>query len=72
MIEFIITLQINIKIKFKSEIVIFAVCFQLKQLKKHPEKNSGLIVQYLPFFVGYYSGGEEGFDDGVQQRLIFN
>ena len=25
-----------------SEIVILAVCFQLKQLKKQPEKNSGL------------------------------
>ena len=25
-----------------SEIVILAVCFQLRQLKKQPEKNSGL------------------------------
>ena len=25
-----------------SEIVILAVCLQLKQLKKQPEKNSGL------------------------------
>ena len=25
-----------------SEIVILAVCFQLKQLKKQPKKNSGL------------------------------
>ena len=25
-----------------SEIMILAVCFQLKQLKKQPEKNSGL------------------------------
>ena len=25
-----------------SEIVILAVCFQLKQLKKQPRKNSGL------------------------------
>ena len=25
-----------------SEIVIVAVCFQLKQLKKQPEKNAGL------------------------------
>ena len=25
-----------------SEIVILAVCFQLKQLKKQPEKSSGL------------------------------
>ena len=25
-----------------SEIVILPVCFQLKQLKKQPEKNSGL------------------------------
>ena len=25
-----------------SEIAILAVCFQLKQLKKQPEKNSGL------------------------------
>ena len=26
----------------KSEIVILVVCFQLKQLKRQPEKNSGL------------------------------
>ena len=25
-----------------SEVMILAVCFQLKQLKKQPEKNSGL------------------------------
>ena len=25
-----------------SEILILAVCYQLKQLKKQPEKNSGL------------------------------
>ena len=30
-------LQINM-----SEIVILTVCFQLKQLKKQPKKNSGL------------------------------
>ena len=28
--------------KLLSEIGILAVCFQLKQLKKQPEKNSGL------------------------------
>ena len=30
-----------------SEIVILAVCFQLKQLKKQPDKNSGFAAREI-------------------------